>query len=32
MLIDDGYSNISIYKGGWADWIEKNGRNKETSL
>ena len=30
-LIDDGYSNISIYKGGWADWMEKNGRNKETS-
>jgi len=30
-LIDDGYSNISIYKGGWADWVEKNGRNKETS-
>ena len=30
-LIDDGYSNISIYKGGWAEWKEKNGKKRETS-
>ncbi len=30
-LINDGYSNLSIYKGGWAEWKEKNGRKKETS-
>ena len=28
-LIDDGYSNISIYKGGWAEWVEKNGKKRK---
>jgi rhodanese-related sulfurtransferase len=28
-LIDDGFSNISIFKGGWAEWVEKNGKNKK---
>jgi rhodanese-related sulfurtransferase len=27
-LIDDGFSNISIYKGGWAEWVAKNGKKK----
>jgi rhodanese-related sulfurtransferase len=31
-LIDDGYSNISIYKGGWAEWVAKNGKPKEAAL
>lgn len=30
-LQNDGYSNISIYKGGWADWVAKNGKKKDTS-
>jgi len=27
-LKDEGFSNISIYKGGWAEWAAKNGRKK----
>jgi len=27
-LIDDGFSNISIFKGGWAEWVARNGKNK----
>ena len=28
-LKDDGYSNISIYKGGWAEWVAKNGKKED---
>jgi len=28
-LKDDGYSNISIFKGGWAEWIAKNGKKED---
>jgi len=31
-LIDDGYSNISIFKGGWAEWVAKNSKKKEAAL
>ena len=31
-LIDEGFSNISIYKGGWAEWVARNGRPKEAAL
>ena len=24
-LINDGYSNIAIYRGGWSDWVAKKG-------
>ncbi len=24
-LVSDGFSDISIFKGGWAEWIDKNG-------
>ena len=27
-LKDDGFSNISIYKNGWAEWKAKNGKEK----
>ncbi len=27
-LIDDGFTDISIYKGGWAKWAAKNGKKK----
>jgi len=27
-LIKDDYSNISIFRGGWAEWKAKNGKNK----
>jgi len=30
-LIDDAFSNVSIFKGGWAEWVEKNGKTKEAS-
>ena len=30
-LITDGFSNISIYKGGWADWRANNGSVVESS-
>ena len=30
-LIEDGYTDVSIFKGGWADWAAKNGKEKETS-
>jgi rhodanese-related sulfurtransferase len=30
-LIDDGFSNISIYKGGWAEWVAKNGKKKDAT-
>ena len=30
-LIEDGYSNISIFRGGWVEWVAKNGRPKPTS-
>ncbi len=28
-LIEDGYTDISIYKGGWAEWAAKNGKIKQ---
>lgn len=28
-LQNNGYSNISIFKGGWAEWVEMNGNNKK---
>ncbi len=28
-LLDDDFSNISIFKGGWQEWAAKNGREKE---
>jgi rhodanese-related sulfurtransferase len=28
-LQNDGYSNISIFKGGWVEWVAKNGKPKE---
>ena len=31
-LKEDGFTNISIYKGGWADWEEKNLKKKDASL
>ncbi len=30
-LIADGFTNISIYKGGWMDWMSKNSEKKEKS-
>jgi len=27
-LIKNDYSNISIFRGGWAEWTTKNGKNK----
>jgi rhodanese-related sulfurtransferase len=24
-LVDDGFSNTSIFRGGWAEWVAKNG-------
>jgi rhodanese-related sulfurtransferase len=29
-LISDGFTNISIYKGGWMDWSAKNSKKKES--
>ncbi len=31
-LIDDDFSDISIFKGGWAEWTAKNGRKKEKQI
>lgn len=31
-LMDDGFSNISIFRGGWAEWVAKNGKPKEAAL
>jgi rhodanese-related sulfurtransferase len=31
-LMDDGFSNISIFRGGWAEWLAKNGKPKEGAL
>jgi len=31
-LIRDDYSNISIFRGGWAEWKTKNGKKKEAAL
>lgn len=30
-LVEDGYTDISIYKGGWAEWKAKNGEDEGTS-
>jgi rhodanese-related sulfurtransferase len=30
-LKDDGFSDISIFKGGWVEWKVKNGKKEETS-
>lgn len=27
-LISDGFSNISIFRGGWQEWVAKNGKKK----
>lgn len=31
-LIEDGYSNISIFRGGWAEWVAKNGKSGEIAI
>jgi len=31
-LIEEGYSNISIFRGGWAEWFAKNGRSREKAI
>lgn len=31
-LMEDGFSNVSIFRGGWAEWLAKNGRLKEAAL
>ncbi len=31
-LIDDGFYNISIFRGGWNEWVAKNGKPKGVSL
>jgi rhodanese-related sulfurtransferase/predicted double-glycine peptidase len=31
-LKDEGYSNISIFRGGWVDWVAKNGKPKEEAI
>ncbi len=28
-LIEDGYSDVSIFKGGWVEWAAKNGKIKQ---
>ncbi len=30
-LKEDGYSNISIFRGGWVEWVARNGRPKEAA-
>jgi len=30
-LIADGFTDISIFKGGWQEWVAKNGKKKETA-
>jgi len=30
-LIDDGFSNISIFKGGWVEWAAKNGKKEDAT-
>ncbi len=27
-LIEEGYSNVVIFKGGWAEWVEKHGKRE----
>ncbi len=31
-LIEDGYSNISIFRGGWTEWVAKNRRPREAAI
>ncbi len=31
-LMNDDFSDISIFKGGWAEWAAKNGRKKEKQI
>lgn len=31
-LISDGFSNISIFRGGWQEWVAKNGKTKEVAI
>jgi len=31
-LMDDGFSNFSIFRGGWQEWVAKNGKPKEAAL
>jgi len=31
-LIDDGFSDISIFRGGWNEWVAKNGKPKEVTI
>jgi rhodanese-related sulfurtransferase/predicted double-glycine peptidase len=31
-LIEDGYSNICIFRGGWVEWIAQNGRPREVAI
>lgn len=28
----DGFSNVSIFRGGWAEWVATNGSSKEAAL
>ncbi|MCX5636536.1 MAG: rhodanese-like domain-containing protein [Planctomycetota bacterium] len=30
-LISDGFSNVSIFRGGWSEWTAKNGKLEEKS-
>ena len=31
-LMEDGFSDISIFKGGWQEWVAKNGKPRQVSL
>ncbi len=31
-LMADGFYNISIFRGGWAEWVTKNGKPKELTI
>lgn len=31
-LIEDGFSNICIFRGGWTEWVAKNGRPRDVTL
>jgi len=31
-LASDGFSDISIFRGGWQEWVAKNGRKKEKQI
>ena len=31
-LIEEGYSNISIFRGGWIEWVAKNGKPRKAEI